>query len=54
MKSRKIILLALGLKKSEAVYRALKGPITEEIPASILRTHKNITFIIDKDASRKL
>lgn len=54
MKSKKIILLAFGLKKSEAVRKALKEPIKEEIPASILRKHNNATFIIDKEASKKL
>ncbi|MCL5730257.1 MAG: glucosamine-6-phosphate deaminase [Candidatus Pacearchaeota archaeon] len=54
MRSRKIILLAFGTKKSNAVLRAIKGPITEKIPASVLRQHKDATFILDRKAAAQL
>ncbi|MFZ1970677.1 MAG: glucosamine-6-phosphate deaminase [Candidatus Nanoarchaeia archaeon] len=54
MKSKKIVLLAFGSKKSEAITKSLKGPITRKVPASVLREHKNATFIIDKNASKGL
>lgn len=54
MSSRKIILLAWGRNKAKAVYDSLKDTITEKIPASVLRKHKDVTFILDKSASSKL
>ena len=54
IKSRKIILIAFDSKKAEAIANAVKGPITEKSPASILRKHKNSIFILDKKAAEKL
>lgn len=54
MNSKKIILIALGSGKSLAVAKALKSKINEDIPASILRKHKNSFFIIDKKAGSRL
>ena len=34
--------------------KVLEGPITEEIPASILRAHPNVTFILDEEAAALL
>jgi len=47
MDSRKILLLAVGDKKSWAVKKALSKKISTKVPASILRRHKDIEFIID-------
>ncbi len=52
--SKKIILVAFGNKKADAISKALEGKINEEIPASILRKHKDVTFVLDKDAASKL
>lgn len=54
MKSKGIMLLAFGSKKSDAIKKALNGPITKDVPASVLREHKNVTFILDRDASQGL
>lgn len=54
MEARKIILLASGAGKADAVAKSVKGPVTEEVPASILQTHPNCTFIIDEAAASKL
>ena len=54
MKSKKIILIAIGKEKADAVARSVNGMVTEEIPASILRMHKNAIFILDKKAASKL
>ena len=34
------------------VRRMLKGPVTEDIPASVLQLHPNCTFLLDADAGR--
>lgn len=54
MNSKKIILLAFGKKKSDAITNSIKAKITEEVPASILRKHKDAIFIIDKKSSKGL
>ncbi|MFC5466408.1 glucosamine-6-phosphate deaminase [Lederbergia graminis] len=50
--AKKIVLLASGTKKAEALYKALKGPVTSEFPASFLRLAEQLTVIADKDAAQ--
>ncbi|MBZ9608983.1 glucosamine-6-phosphate deaminase [Clostridium estertheticum] len=54
MNSKKIILLANGLNKAEAIERAVKGKINPNIPASILQLHNDVTIILDKKAASNL
>lgn len=54
MKSRLIILLANGAGKAEILRRALCGPVTPEVPASILRFHNNVLAVVDREASSLL
>ncbi|URZ18351.1 glucosamine-6-phosphate deaminase [Clostridium felsineum] len=54
MQSRKILLLASGPKKAEAVFKMLKEKISPELPASILQLHNDTTVIVDKAASSML
>lgn len=54
LNAKSIILLASGEGKADAIKRAIKGEITEELPASVLQRHNNITFIIDEAAASKL
>ena len=50
MQSKKIILIANGEGKAEAIYNAIYGPITPQCPASLLQLHPNVTFVVDKEA----
>jgi len=50
MKSRKIILLASGSKKAHILYDLFKTDVTEDIPASILKQHQDVTIIADSEA----
>ena len=54
MNSKKIILLANGLNKAEAIEKAVRGKINPSIPASILQLHNDVTIIIDKEAASLL
>ncbi len=45
MSAKKILLMANGTKKKEILEKALFGPITPEIPASILQLHPDVTVI---------
>ena len=52
--ARKILLLATGPKKADAVAAAVEGEFTTECPASLLQDHADCTFVVDKDAASKL
>ena len=54
MDSKHILVASSGKRKAQAVKDTLEGPISEDCPASILRTHPNVTFIIDEDAASLL
>ena len=45
MKSKEIVLIAQGKKKLEIIQKAMFGDITEDIPASILQKHDNLTIL---------
>ena len=50
MNARKIVLIATGKNKAKAIYNLLKGPMTEEVPCSILQKHPDCTIYVDEDA----
>lgn len=45
MQAKKVLLIASGDDKAEIMKKALFGPITPMVPASILQLHKNLTVI---------
>lgn len=51
--ARKILLIASGADKADAIYASCFGPVTPGIPASILQLHQDVTVIADKDALSK-
>ena len=54
MRARKIVLIATGANKADAVYDMLKGPMTTDCPASILQKHNDVTVIVDEAAGARL
>lgn len=54
MSAKNILLLAYGENKAEAIANAVNGPVTEDVPASILQKHDNVIFILDEAAASKL
>lgn len=54
MRARKILLIANGEDKAEAVVKALYGSITPEVPASVLQLHQDVTIVADKAALSKI
>ena len=54
MQAKSIILLAYGEKKADAVAKMIQGEITEDLPASILQKHPDVTIIIDEAAAKDL
>ncbi|MBQ9329283.1 MAG: glucosamine-6-phosphate deaminase [Solobacterium sp.] len=54
MRARKIVLIATGANKADAVYGMIHGPITTDCPASILQAHPDVTVVLDPAAAAKL
>lgn len=54
MKARKILVVVSGADKADAVWKAFTGPITPEVPASILQLHPDVTLVGDESALSKL
>ena len=51
MESELVILLANGARKAEIVARAITGPVSNEVPASILQKHPNCVWLLDREAA---
>ena len=54
VQSRKIVLAANGAHKARIVATALKGPITPDVPASVLQSHPDCEVILDPAAAENL
>ena len=54
MKSKKIIVIASGEAKAEAVKAMVSGKISTNMPASMLQMHRDVTVIIDEAAAKLL
>lgn len=54
MRSRKIVLLASGEKKAQAIYDTVLGKVESRVPASVLQLHPDVVMIIDREAAHLL
>jgi glucosamine-6-phosphate deaminase len=54
MHTHKLILIAKGAHKADMVSRAIEGPVTIDIPASVVQLHPNCEILIDAAAASKL
>ena len=54
MQSKKILVIASGEDKAEAVRGMIKGNISTMMPASMLQMHRNVTVVIDEAAAKLL
>ena len=54
MNAREIVVVASGADKAEIVAKAFLGPVTPEVPASVLQFHPNVTVIVDEAAAANL
>jgi glucosamine-6-phosphate deaminase len=50
MAARRVLLIASGEGKAEALYRTICGPITPDCPASILQLHSDVVVVGDTAA----
>jgi glucosamine-6-phosphate deaminase len=54
LSARRILLLATGPKKADAVAKAVEGPVTAMLPASALQLHPDAVMLLDEAAAAKL
>jgi glucosamine-6-phosphate deaminase len=54
LEARKILLLASGASKADAVAKAIEGPVTSMITASALQLHRDTVAYLDRAAAGKL
>ena len=50
MAARKVVLVASGAEKAPIVKEAFFGPVTPQVPASILQMHPDVTLVADEAA----
>lgn len=50
MHARRIVLVASGEDKAQAVHDAFFGPVTPEVPASVLQLHQEVYLVADEAA----
>jgi glucosamine-6-phosphate isomerase len=50
MQAKKILVIVSGTAKAGIVKEAFTGPVTPQVPASILQLHPDVTVVADKDA----
>jgi glucosamine-6-phosphate deaminase len=54
LESRKLVMLASGAEKAEAVEQAVEGPITSQVTASALQLHPSVFVVLDEEAAKRL
>jgi glucosamine-6-phosphate deaminase len=54
MMARKILLLANGSHKTDIIHKTLFGPVTPEVPASVLQLHPDLLVILDEAAAGRI
>ncbi len=54
MEARKLVLMANGAKKADAIAAAVEGPVSAMITASALQMHEDATVFVDDPAASKL
>ena len=54
MHTRKLILVAKGAHKAEIIREAILGPVTTDIPASVVQLHPNCEILVDAEAGKYL
>ena len=54
LEAEKVTLIAWGEQKAESVHIMVEGPVTDNVPASMLQTHTNVKVVIDLSAADNL
>jgi len=54
MHTRKLILIAKGAHKADIIEKAILGPVTTDIPASVVQLHPNCEILLDAAAGSRI
>ena len=54
MAAKRVLLVATGVGKADAVHRMVEGRVGPGVPASFLTAHPDLTVVIDQDAGMQL
>lgn len=54
LEARELLIIVTGEAKAPSVAAALNGPVTEQVPASLIRDHANVTWCLDRPAASML
>lgn len=54
MKANRVFMMAWGEGKAPVIYKAVEGPVTDQIPSSFLQRHKDCTVVLDDASSSAL
>lgn len=54
LRARQVVLVAAGASKARIVRRALTGPVTTRVPASLLQLHPDAIAVLDRAAAKGL
>jgi glucosamine-6-phosphate isomerase len=54
MRATTVVLIANGIKKASILHRVMEGPVSENVPGSILQRHPNCHCFADKEAASLL
>jgi glucosamine-6-phosphate deaminase len=54
LEARRLVLLASGEGKADAVAQAVEGPLAAMCPASVLQLHQHATVFVDEAAASGL
>ena len=52
MRAQKIVLIATGQKKAQAIYDCVHAPLSVDIPCTILQKHPHVVLIVDQEAGQ--
>ena len=52
--SQRIVIAVTGTRKAAIVREAVLGPVNEQVPASALQLHRDVAWLLDKEAASKL
>ena len=54
LQAKKVLIVASGADKADIVYKAFFGPVTPQVPASILQLHPNVALVGDREALSRI
>jgi glucosamine-6-phosphate deaminase len=54
LETRRVVLLATGNSKADAIAKSIEGPVAASVTASALQLHRDVTFVVDEEAGSQL